>query len=148
MCNPLPGFHVSLVSLDLQLVKPCSKVRGLRWARLTDGVWAWLFHRDGDLGQKWGSNLLHCESSWCWVLESPAVCQSSSCPCGGVAFFVLRALGQCWREFPGWISEVAWQLGGWQQLLLCQQQLMLWGRMCVPVCGSARLLYWRWGSGF
>ena len=58
--------------------------------------------------------------SKCWSL----LLSVRAAPAHGVAWPPLWALGQCWREFTGWISAVAWQFGGWQQLLLCQQQLM------------------------
>ena len=141
-------FSQNIPASPLQLVKSCSKVRGLRWTRFIDGIWVWLFHHNGGLGQNWGSNLLHCESTWFSLLESPAFCQSSSWPVrwrdllcrpSGSVGGSSRVGSQRW---PGSLS--VW---GWQQLLLCQQQLMMWGQ-CVHVCGSDRILYWRWGSGF
>ena len=43
------------MSLHLQFVHPCSKVRNLRQTRLEDGFPVWLFLHNGGMGQKCGS---------------------------------------------------------------------------------------------
>lgn len=147
--NSSHDFHVSFMSLDLQLVKSCSKVRGLRWTRFTDGIWVWLFHHDGGLGQNWGSNLLHCETSWFSVLESPAAWQSSSWPVGW-RDLLYRPSGNVGgsscvgsQRWPGSLS--VWRLAAAPSVPAAVDDVR---SVCVHVWGSDRVLYWRWGSGF
>lgn len=141
MCNPLHCFHVSVMSFNLQFVKPCSKVRSLRWTGLEDGIWVWLFLHNGGMGQECGSKpvlLVRAPYSKWWnllmsVRAAPDLLGWGSLLCRPSqecwkSLWAGRGLEDCW----GTLAGLSWD---WEKLLLCQQNFTLWGRMCVALPG-------------